>query len=309
MGEERQEEGRHRRLFELATRQHGVVSTRQLDRLGYSGSSAAKAAKAGRLRRVHRGVYAVGHQALTWHGRCLAAVLAARPAIASHLSAGWLWGLLRYRPERTHLTAPTARRAGRGFVVHSAALQARDLTEVDGIPATALPRTVLDLAGTLSPASLARVLERCEERRFLDLGPLQELLDRAGNHPGVGKLRRALEIYRPTPIVTRSDLERRFYDLAVEAGLPAPSMNFNVAGFELDAYWEPQRFAVEIDAYETHGSRAAFERDRLRQEDLKLLGIEMTRVTGVRLEREPDAVMARLGALLRQRNRGVGRLN
>ena len=30
-------------------------------------------------------------------------------------------------------------------------------------------------------------------------------------------------------------------------------MNFNVAGFELDAYWEAERFAVELDVYETHG--------------------------------------------------------
>ena len=77
-------------------------------------------------------------------------------------------------------------------------------------------------------------------------------------------------------------------------------MNFNVAGFELDAYWERERFAVELDVYETHGSRAAFERDRLRQEDLKLIGVEMTRVTGPRLDREPrrgDA--ARRGAFWR----------
>ena len=95
MGDKSQREGRHQPLFELATRQHGVVSTRQLDRLGYSKSSAAKAAKVGRLRRIHRGVYAVGHENLTWEGRCMAAVLAAVPAVASHLSAGWLWGLLR----------------------------------------------------------------------------------------------------------------------------------------------------------------------------------------------------------------------
>ena len=60
-------------------------------------------------------------------------------------------------------------------------------------------------------------------------------------------------------------------------------MNFNVLGYELDAYWEPERFAVELDVYETHGSHAAFERDRLRQEDLKLKGVEMIRVTGPRL--------------------------
>jgi flavin-binding protein dodecin len=64
-------------------------------------------------------------------------------------------------------------------------------------------------------------------------------------------------------------------------------MNFNVDGYELDAYWPDLRFAVELDVFATHGTRAAFERDRRRQEDLKLTGVEMIRLTGPRLEREP----------------------
>lgn len=78
-------------------------------------------------------------------------------------------------------------------------------------------------------------------------------------------------------------------------------MNYSAEGYELDAYWQPERFAVELDVYETHGSREAFERDRLRQEDLKLMGVEMIRVTGRRLDREPHAVVERVAALLRQR--------
>ncbi|HEX2266115.1 MAG TPA: hypothetical protein VHH14_07510, partial [Solirubrobacterales bacterium] len=81
---------------------------------------------------------------------------------------------------------------------------------------------------------------------------------------------------------------------------------FNVAGYELDAYWPDLRFAVELDLFETHGSRAAFERDRLRHEELKLLGIEMIRVTKPRLDCEPDRVIANLAALLERRRHEVG---
>jgi hypothetical protein len=42
-------------------------------------------------------------------------------------------------------------------------------------------------------------------------------------------------------------------------------MNFVEAGYELDAYWPRLRFCVELDVYETHGSRIAFERDRVRR--------------------------------------------
>jgi very-short-patch-repair endonuclease len=291
----------------LATQQHGVISTRQLDRLGYSKSSAAKAAKAGRLWRLHRGVYAVGYEPLTWHGRCLGAVLAARPAVASHLSAAWLWGFLRNRPGTIHVTAPTTRRAKRPFVVHFAELSARDRDSVDDIPVTSVARTQLDLAAMLSPTRLERVLERCEELGRFDLVALEDVLGRADHHPGAGRLRRALDIYREDPNFERSKLERRFRRLVKKAGLPAPSMNFNVEGYELDAYWEPERFVVELDVYETHGSHAAFERDRLRQEDLKLKGVEMIRVTGPRLKREPEATIERVGAHLVQRRRELGR--
>jgi hypothetical protein len=291
--------------MELATRQHGVVSTRQLAALGYSRSSAAKAAKAGRLHRVHRGVYAVGHRHLSWHGHCLGAVLACAPAVASHLTAAWLWGLLRARPSSIHLIAPTERHAKRGFTVHCARLADADITAREGIPVTALPRTLLDLAGMLSAARLDRVLERSEELGLFDLGPVESLLARTVGHPGHGRLRHALTLYRDDPTVTRSRLERRFLELVKRAGLPTPSMNFNLAGYELDAYWETERFAVELDVYETHGSRAAFERDRLRQEELKLLGVEMVRITGTRLDREPERAMERLSTLLELRRQEV----
>jgi very-short-patch-repair endonuclease len=297
-------------LLELATRQHGVVSTRQLKTLGYGRNSASKANRVGRLRRIHRGVYAVGDERLTWEARCLAAVLAARPAVASHLSAGWLWGLLRNRPGTIHVTVPAPRRAKRPFVVHFADLPARDRWVLEDIPITNLARTLLDLAAILSPAQLERALERAEELGLFDLVALEDVLGRAGHHPGVAKLRRALAIYRENlgdPAFERSKLERRFHRLVKRAGLPTPSMNFNVAGYELDAYWERERFVVELDVYETHGSHAAFERDRLRQEDLKLKGVEMIRVTGPRLDREPERVMERVAAHLEQRRRELGR--
>jgi very-short-patch-repair endonuclease len=98
-------------------------------------------------------------------------------------------------------------------------------------------------------------------------------------------------------------LERRFLALISDTGLPRPLMNCFINGFELDAYWPHERFAVELDTYDHHGTPSAFETDRLRQEDLKLAGIELTRITGKRLDREPKAVLARLQRLLAQRRR------
>src|SRR5690242_16887396 len=95
-------------LATLATLQHGVISALQLLGLGYSRQLLVAEADRGRLLPLHQGVYAVGHRRLTWHGRCWAAVLGAEanevggvvwPAVASHGSAAYLWGLYRFAPE------------------------------------------------------------------------------------------------------------------------------------------------------------------------------------------------------------------
>lgn len=231
----------------------------------------------------------------------MAAVLACRPSVASHLAAAYLLELVRFRPETIHVTAPTQRHPRQGFVVHCARLEEVDITVIDDIPLTALPRTLLDLAAVLPAERLMKVLERSEELQIFDLGPIDELLARTGGHPGAGRLRRALAIYRPEPTVLRSGLERLFLSLVREAGLPMPAMNYVLAGFELDAYWEAERFVVELDVFETHGTHVSFERDRQRQDDLLALGIEMIRLTGPRLEREPRAVMRRVGGHLERR--------
>jgi very-short-patch-repair endonuclease len=290
------------RLAVLATRQHGVVSVAQLVALGYSTSAISRAAARGRLHSVHRRVYAVGHRDLSWEGRCLGAVLACAPAVASHRTAAWVWDILRTRPQSFQLTATSRRRAKYGFEVHYADLAATDRGLRDGIPVTSLPRTLLDLAAAeLRPERLDSALQRAEERKLLDLRPLDELLGRVPHHPGATALRRALDIYRPRTSFTRSDLEREFLRLVLDAGLARPRTNFVVGPYELDAYWPERRFAVELEVYETHGSRHSFETDKVRREDLLLLGIELIQITGPRLDREPEVVIARVAQLLAER--------
>jgi very-short-patch-repair endonuclease len=229
--------------------------------------------------------------------------------VASLYSAAWLWDLQRYRPDTVHVTVPSPRRARRPFVVHHANLAAADRAIREGIPVTSLPRTLLDLAAELHPDRLGSALQRAEERKLLDLRTLDEILRRVPHHPGATALCQALDIYRPPTSFTRSDLEKHFLALVLAAGLPRPRTNFFLGSHELDAYWPEHRFAVELDVYETHGSRRSFEEDRVRNEDLLLAGIAMDRITGARLEREPEVVLARLGRLLAERAPASGPLD
>jgi very-short-patch-repair endonuclease len=55
---------------------------------------------------------------------------------------------------------------------------------------------------------------------------------------------------------------------------------------------------VEVDGYATHGTRQAFETDRRRDAELTGAGYRVMRVTWRQLDREPEAVAARLGAAI-----------
>jgi len=305
----RRDEGTHHRLAHLAERQHGVVSREQMRKLGYSDSAVDRATRAGRLHRIHRGVYAVGHVRLSPHGHCHAALLACgRRAMLSHDSAAWLWGLQATLASTVDVAIPARGHHKRGIRVHYLPrLVAEDIATSEGLPTTSASRTLLDRATSATHKAVERDLDRAERLGLLELAAIDELLMRAGKHPGIAKLRAGAELHRD-PAYTRSWLERRFLQLVRKSGLPIPSTNVFIAGFELDMYWERERFAVELDGYAFHSSRKSFESDRRRQEELKLAGIEMVRFTAQRVIDGPREVAGRLSRLLTNRQLELSRL-
>src|SRR3954469_22516614 len=99
---------REREVASLATRQHGVVSYRQLIGLGVGRGTIRRWRENGRLHRVHSCVYAVGHTRLTVRGRWMAAVLSCPDGtLLSHRDAGALWEMLAVGGTRIHVTFPS----------------------------------------------------------------------------------------------------------------------------------------------------------------------------------------------------------
>src|SRR5262249_36639150 len=133
-------------IAELADRQHGVVATWQLIRLGLNYDEVRYRASTGRLHRIHRGVYAVGYRTLTPKGHRMAAVLAYGPdAVLSHRSAAAHWGI--GQPSwKIDVTTPGGRPSRAKIRAHRAALKPDEVTTHDGIPITTVARTILDLA-------------------------------------------------------------------------------------------------------------------------------------------------------------------
>jgi predicted transcriptional regulator of viral defense system len=156
--------GRDEGLLALASRQHGVVEVGQLHALGLSPQSLSRMVARLRLVRLYRGVYAVGHTALTRPARELASVFACGAgARLSHRAAADRWGLLPTASSRIEVTAACARKPRDGIVVHrSRVLIPEDGAVVDGIPVTSVARTIVDLADVVRVERLMRALRQAE---------------------------------------------------------------------------------------------------------------------------------------------------
>ena len=110
---------------------------------------------------------------------------------------------------------------------------------------------------------------------------IQAVLDRANGHRGVGLLRRATS---RTPKWTRNEWEAEFLDLIRKAGLPEPETNDTLhvpdhGPCEPDYHWPHHRLIVELDGFETHGTRQAFRADRAKDAALTASGHRVLRFT------------------------------
>ena len=269
----------------LAYRQHGVISTGQLRRCGLSDHRIADWVRCGRLHPVNRGAYAVGHLPVSCEGWWMAAVLAlGEGAALSHRSAAALWGFApRFAPEWSGRPADVIvpGRAGRarrrGIRVHrSVTLVDADVTKHRGISVTTPARTLADLRRVASRAAWDAALREAE---FLRL-PLDGLFAGDG---------------------TRSNEERRLLRICARHGLPRPERNARIGAYTVDFLWPDAKLIAEVDTYGTHGGRAAFHGDRVRDAWLGRHGYHVLRITDRWMREAPGEVAATLRTLLESR--------
>jgi very-short-patch-repair endonuclease len=177
-----------------------------------------------------------------------------------------------------------------------------DVSVHDGLPVTSPARTLLDAAGTLTDRDVERLLdEGLFGRRIVTTAQINDVLARAGGHPGRARLQRVAASHtRSTK--TDSPPEERLLALIRAARLPEPQLQVYVLGYRLDFFWPDLRFAVEVDAYGSHGSPTRFEADRRR--DARLLtekGIVVLRLTRAAVEQRPFEAVGVLARALGQR--------
>lgn len=286
-------------LAAVSRAQDDLVTQAQLRTLGLGRAAVAHRVLQRRLHPVLPRVFAYGSGLLTPRGRQAAALLwAGDGVVLSHASAAWLWGLTDGVPDLPAITVVGRHVTARTDVqVHCLSLDSPDIRLRCGLPTTAPPVTLVDLASEATDDAVASALAAARLARLVSDHELEDVMRRHPRRHGLARLRRVLATDAGAT-VTRSEAERRFLKLVADAELPRPEVNVQVGAMEVDFLWRPERLVVEVDGWRHHSGRAKWEHDRWRDQRLTALGLRVMRVTWRQLTQTPMAVAVRLAQAL-----------
>jgi hypothetical protein len=259
----------------IAARDWGVISAAELLACGMTRSGIAARVAAGRLHRIHRGVYAVGHDGLTMRGRFLAAAKACgEGAVLSHRSAAALWELVPWDDEREPEVIARWDRRIAGVKTHRANKPPPQI-RFDHIPVTTPARTLADLSSVLPFKPHRRAVREALARNRITREEAAKLTTAA-------------------PVATRSELEDLVLDLIEDAGLLMPDVNKPLAnGLIPDFRWPDHHIILEADGAAWHKDR---DHDAHRQARLEADGERVIRVTYAQARDRPGETARRLEA-------------
>jgi very-short-patch-repair endonuclease len=294
-------------VWELAARQHGVVTRRQLLGLGLSAQSIQHRIDNGRLHPVDRGVYAVGRPDLSRRGVWMAAVLGCGSRAAlSYGSAAALWGVGREQRDLVEVSARSysVRRRPRVHIYRRSNLQASEIVVRDGIPVTSVVRTLIDVAGRLDRAALERTVNEADRLGLIDP---EALLDDLVLHPGKRGVRPLRDLLGERAFrLTDSELERRFLRLVADAGLPVPLTQQRLNGFRVDFFWPDWRLVVETDGLRYHRTASQQTKDHRRDQAHLAAGFTPLRFTHAQVRFQAGYVRFTLVAVVNRLRRLAG---
>ena len=291
----RESDTRSSQAWQLAGRQHGIVTRRQLLALGFGRRSIQHRVERGRLFPVSLGVYAVGWPALNQKRLWMAAVLAGgEGALLSHRSAAALWEIGKERSDgidvsvqrRCELRRPGIRFRGRPR------LAAENIVRRDDIPVTSPIQTLVDLATELEPIPLERAVNDADKRGLIDPETLREELACYCSQAGVRPLRQLLD--KLFFQLSDSDLEIYFRRIVKAAKLPMPLSKQRVNNFEVDFFWPEVGLVVETDGLRYHRTPSAQLKDARRDRAHVMAGMSPLRFAHYEVRHEPGRVRVAL---------------
>lgn len=252
----------------------------------------------------------IGGAEVTWEQRVMAALLAAGPdAVASHVTAGAIWAFpnldARPLPIEITTTRPLRVRLERVTVHRTVAFLAREHTVKDGIPVTTPARTLVDLSAFWSVPQLGQAADDAMRKLFMRLDDLRACVSGLPPAPGrrPSRIKAVLAKRLPGYDPGESGLEMRVLRAIVAHGLPEPVQQHKVRisgrNYRIDLAYPEYGIAIEVDGWEHHSSRSAFDGDRARENDLVVAGYRVLRFTSAFTDRQigeaTEAILVRSG--------------
>ena len=179
---------------------------------------------------------------------------------------------------------------------------ADERTVRDGIPVTTVPRTLFDLAAVAPAIAVEGALRESEYLRLHDRLSLRDLLERYPGRRGTRAIRACLARRAEAPGHLRSPLEEHFLPFLHRHRLPLPQLNawieIGERRYQVDCLWPQEKLVIELDGYESHGTKIAFRADRARDRRLRVAGYGVTRIAWVQLDDEPEMLARDIRSLL-----------
>lgn len=290
-----------RQVARLFSRQRGLITRAQASDAGLSTQQIQRRLTSGEWIRLASGVYRVASAAPDPLRLLLAAELSTGGS-ASHRSSLNLAALYRL-PPRPELIIPRSATAPSFATGYRSRLEFPTL-RVDGIRTLDVEGAILTGAEVLAERELRDVVSAAVTRRLIRPEPFLASIAGISGRVGTGRLRRALEAYVDVAAV-ESELEARVQRILHRSDLPRGVCQYPVrisgAIYRLDHAWPDQKVAVEIDGFEFHSSRDAFERDRVRRNRLEVAGWLVLNVTHRSVERDGRELLRTIRAALTMR--------
>ncbi len=168
---------------------------------------------------------------------------------------------------------------------------------------TSVHRTIFDLSATAPIDDVVAMVKEAEYLNLWDRLSLWDLLERYPVKRGSRNLRLSLKRITEEPTGRkRSKLEERFASFLRRHHLPLPRFNdwilLGARRYRVDCHWTGTGQIVELDGWEGHSTRSAFQDDRARDRALRVAGYSVVHLTWNQLDSEPDVIASDLRQML-----------
>ncbi|MFP5297712.1 MAG: hypothetical protein ACLGHL_01835 [Actinomycetota bacterium] len=297
-------------FFDLLRKQAGVATVHQAYHLGVSRSRLRTLLRTGVLNQIAYGIVeAAGspdtYEKKMWLGLMYGATRTLENERISAIcgpTAAWMFDLIDERPAEIHIISTRRVDPPReGFIFHrTSRLPEAEIVDHKGFPVTDPVRTYLDMAA-LHPYRAVSLLRRGMRKKVLQHEAVLDRIEveaRQGRS-GIAVARDAAMRTHPDAARAKSWLEDHFFDLLVSFGYPPPERNVKVPSsyghdWEIDLFDRGRRKGIEISHSDIHSDPWVQRKDRRKENDLRIQGIEIATVTEETTDEEFYAIAVSL---------------